>query len=261
MTTARPVALITGSSRGIGAATARELGRRGYHVIVNYRVSAEAARKVAGDIEDAGGTATPIAADVTDPAQVQALTGEVISRFGGIDVLVCNANTAQPPVAPLAEMSWQAFMGKISGELAGVFFITQRVLEVMKPRGSGRIVYISSVAAESVGAGWVAHSTAEAALNTFSRYVAADAGACGIAVNTIMPGLVRTAASAAVFGSGSQWAEDIEGASVLGRVLEPEDVASVIGALADPALGAVAGTLIRLDSGHRVITDGRSPRL
>jgi 3-oxoacyl-[acyl-carrier protein] reductase len=96
MTTPRPAALITGASRGIGAATARELGRRGYHVIVNYRVSAEAAGQVASDVEAAGGTATPIAADVTDPAQVQALTEKVTAEFGGIDLLVCNANAAQP---------------------------------------------------------------------------------------------------------------------------------------------------------------------
>lgn len=261
MTTARPVAVITGASRGIGAATARELGRRGYHAIVNYRASAETARKVASEIEEAGGAATPIGADVTDPEQVRALTEEVTARFGGIDVLVCNANTAQPPVVPLAELSWPTFMGKISDELAGVFHITQEVLRRMRARGSGRIVFVSSVAATSVGAGWAAHSTAEAALNTFGRYVAAEAGQHGIAVNTIMPGLVRTDATTGVISGNTEWVTDIEGTSVLGRVLEPEDVASVIGALSDPALGAVAGTVIRVDSGHRLITEGRSPRL
>lgn len=259
MSTSRPVALITGASRGIGAAIARELGRRGYHVIVNYRVSAEAARKVAGDIEAAGGTATPMAADVTDPEQVRELTEAVTAEFGRIDVLVCNANTAQPPVVPLAELSWQDFMGKISDELAGSFFITQRALEMMRPRGSGRIIYISSIAAESAGAGWVSHSTAKAALNTFGRHVAAEAGRHGIAVNTIMPGAVRTEASAGIIGA--EWEESIRGASVLGRMLEPADVASVVGTLADPAMTSVSGTLIRVDSGTSVISEGRSTRV
>lgn len=259
MNTPRPVALITGASRGIGAATARELGRRGYHVIVNYRVSAEAAGKVAGDVEAAGGTATPIAADVTDPAQVQALTETVTTEFGGIDVLVCNANAAQPPVAPLAGLSWQEFIGKVSGELAGAFFITQRVLEAMQPRGSGRIIYISSVAAETTRTGWISHSTAKAALNTFSRHVAAEAGRYGITVNTIAPGAVRTEASAGIVTAELE--ERIQGTSVLGRMLEPEDVASVVGTLADTTMGAVTGTLIRVDAGSGILSGGRSSRV
>src|SRR5690606_25298944 len=101
----KQVALVSGAGRGIGAATARELGRLGYHVIVNYLRDAESARTVAQAI----GAAQPIQADVTDEAQVSALVDRVVAEHGRIDVLVGNANTAAPPFGPLEHVPWAAF--------------------------------------------------------------------------------------------------------------------------------------------------------
>src|SRR5262245_43456536 len=158
----RGIALISGASRGVGAATAGELARRGYHVIVNYHRSADAAARVVDDIRAGGGSAQAAQADVCDAEQVAALVDGVHAEHGRIDVLVCNANTAQPTFQPLAALPWEAFASKIIGELSGVYFLTQRVLAIMTEQRSGRIIYISSTAADKVGR-VIAHSTAKAA--------------------------------------------------------------------------------------------------
>jgi 3-oxoacyl-[acyl-carrier protein] reductase len=246
----KQIALISGGGRGVGAATARELGKRGYHVIVNYLRSADAAADVVKAIEAAGGSAQAVQANVTDETDVTRLVEQVHAEHGRIDVLVCNANTVNPPFEPLEALSWEAFSGKVNGELAGSFFLTQRVVPIMRARGAGRIVYISSTAADIVG-GVLAHSTAKAALNTFSRHVAADAGRYGIAVNTVSLGAVNTDATAEVFSDGLR--KYLQDRSVLGRVLEPEDAARAIASVADGGFGAAAGQVIRVDGGYGVL--------
>lgn len=241
------VALITGAGRGIGAATARELGQRGFNVIVNYRDDETSARNVVKDIQRAGGTATLAQADVRDPEQVAGL----VDGYGTIDALVCNANI-QPPFAPLDAMPWNDFITKVSDELAAVFHISKRVVEVMRRQGSGRIVYVSSLSAELTRPGSIAHATAKAALDTFARHVAAEAGPYGIGVNVIAPGAVRTDASAERATPGFQAA--LAERSVVHRMLEPEDVATVIATAVSGDLHAVAGTRIPVDGGFRVLS-------
>jgi 3-oxoacyl-[acyl-carrier protein] reductase len=242
----------------MAAAIARELARRGHHVIVNYRVNADAARATARAIQSGGGTAVVMAADVCDPVQVQALTDGVTAEYGRIDVLVCNANTVPPPFAPLETLAWPDFIGKVTGELAGAFFVTQRVLEVMRQQGHGQVIYISSTSADYAGGGRISHSTAKSALNTFSRHVAAEAAPYGITVNTIAPGAVRTEALAGLLTAERE--DRLRRASVLGRMLEPHDVAAVAGMLADSAMRALTGTVIRVDGGYDVMAGGPSTR-
>jgi 3-oxoacyl-[acyl-carrier protein] reductase len=239
------VALVTGAGRGIGAATACELGRRGFHVVVNYRNDTASAQKVAKDVEDAGGTASLAQADVCDPEQV----AELVAGYDVIDALVCNANVP-PPFAAFESMPWQDFIGKVDGELAAAFHVTKHVLKVMREKGSGRIVYVSSLSAEVTRPGAIAHATAKSALETFVRHIAAEAGPYGIGVNVIAPGAVRTDATSWI-------TPEIEAAlakrSVLHRMLEPEDVATVIAAVVAGDFTAVTGTRIPVDGGFRVL--------
>ncbi|SEG90394.1 3-oxoacyl-[acyl-carrier protein] reductase [Thermomonospora echinospora] len=246
----RRVALISGASRGIGAATAREMGRRGYHVVVNYRQNAAAAQGVVDEIKAAGGSAEARRADVCDGDQVGDMVERVLADHGHIDVLICNANTVNPPFEPLLSVSWDAFIGKVSGELAGSFFLTRHVLPVMQRRGEGRIVYISSTAADLVGS-VAAHSTAKAALNTFSRHVAAAAAQHGVVVNTVAFGTVRTDATAGVLNDDLR--KFTEERSVLGRLMDPEDAARSVAAVADDGFGAAVGQVIRVDGGFDVL--------
>ncbi|MGI5226499.1 SDR family oxidoreductase [Actinoallomurus sp. CA-142502] len=238
-------ALITGGGRGIGAATARELGRRGYHVVVNYRGDAASAEKVAEDITREGGTAEPVRADVRDPEQVAAL---VRSR-DTVDALVCNANI-NPPFASLDAMTWDDFIGKVEGEMAAVFHLTKRVMTVMRGQGSGRIIYVSSLSADGTSPGAIAHATAKAALDAFARHVAAEAGPYGIGVNVVAPGAVRTDATAHLTPEMEKARAE---RSVLRRMLEPEDVAKVIAAVVGGDFQATTGVRIPVDGGFRVL--------
>lgn len=244
------VALVSGASRGIGAAIARGLARRGHHVIVNYHRAADAAKQVVSAIEAAGGTAQAEQADVRDDAQVTALVDRVRAEHGRVDVLVCNANTVPPPFEPLASLPWDAFAGKVVGELAGSYHLTQRVLPLMRERRAGRIVYISSTVADTVGV-LAALSTAKAALNTFSRQVAADAGRYGVTVNTIALGPVNTDATAGVFDEARR--RSIAQRSVYGRILDPDDIGAAVSLLTDDGFGSVTGQVIRLDAGFDVL--------
>jgi 3-oxoacyl-[acyl-carrier protein] reductase len=236
----RPVALISGASRGIGAATARLLGSRGHHVVVNYLRDREAAESVVKDIETAGGIAVAAQADVTDEAQVQAL----VDTVGPVDVLVCNANVQPPIMVELPDLPWESFAAKVDRELAAAYLLTRRVLADM--RRGGRIVYVSSIAGDMVGGG-LAHGVAKAALNAFSRQVAAFAGRHGITVNTVAPGPVETDAVVELLSEAER--DQIRQLTVLGRVTTPEDVARVIGVLVDDAAGQVTGQIIPVDGG------------
>lgn len=241
------VALITGAGRGIGAATARELGRRGFHVVVNYRGDAVSAEKVAEDIGREGGTAELAQADVRDPEQVAAL----VRGRDTVDALVCNANIT-PPFAPLDAMTWEDFIGKVDGEMAAVFHLTKRVMKVMRGQGSGRIVYVSSLSAELTRPGAIAHATAKAALDAFARHVAAEAGPYGIGVNVVAPGAVRTDATAHTTTPELEKARAER--SILRRMLEPEDVAKVIAAVVGGDFRATTGVRIPVDGGFRVLS-------
>jgi 3-oxoacyl-[acyl-carrier protein] reductase len=246
------VALVTGAGRGIGAATARELARRGHHVVVNYRQDAESARRVVAAIEADGGSGVSVAADIGDPGQVAAM----LAGLDQVDVLVCNANVGQPRFAGLESLSWPDFIGKVTGELAGAFFVTQRVLALMRARHRGRIVFVSSTAADYVGNGRLTLATAKSALNAFGRNVAAEAARYGVTVNIVAPGAVRTSASAAMLTADRE--RHLAEHSVLDRVLAPDDVAAVIGSLADQRMAPVAGAVIRVDAGFGVLVGGPS---
>ncbi|MET1075430.1 MAG: SDR family oxidoreductase, partial [Umezawaea sp.] len=166
------------------------------------------------------------------------------------DVLVCNANTVDPPFEPLATLPWSTFIAKITGELAGAYFLTRQVVEVMKTRRSGRVVHISSTAADTVGT-IAAHSVAKTALNAYSRHVAADAGLHGISVNTVALGAVTTDATARVFSDAIRL--HLAERSVVHRPLGPDDVARVIAAVTDEGFAVTTGQVIRVDAGLDVL--------
>ena len=245
------VALVTGAGRGLGAAIAAALAARGHRVLVNYRSDRDSARRVVADIVRAGGDAVAVRADVTDPADVDRLVSGVVADHGGLDVLVVNANTAPPPFAPLADLSWAAFTGKVTGELAGAFHVVKRAVPHLR---AGRIVFVGSTAADYVGGGRLAHGIAKNALGVFARHVAAETARDGITVLTVAPGAVRTDSSAAMLTADR--AALLAEQSVLGRVLEPADVAAAVAVAASDELRAATGTTIRLDGGWSVLVGG-----
>lgn len=244
--TTRPTALVTGGSRGIGAATSRELASRGYRVAVNYFSNKDAAEQVVAAIRGDGGEAFAVQADVYDPDQAIELVrrSTVDDR---LDVLVCNAGARFKPT-PLLELAWDDFRQKVTNELASVYTLTHQALALMKARGQGRIVYVSSAVAEGPPApGMASHGTSKAALNTFARFVAYEAGPLGVTVNVVAPGFVRTEASAHM---PTDLQQRLAERTPLGRVAAPEDVARAIAMLVGDEAAFVTGTVVAVDGGH-----------
>ena len=137
------VALVTGGSRGIGAATASVLAERGFRVVVNYHASAPQAEEVVAAISAAGGEAVAIQADVTAPGDVARMVGEIDQRWGGVDVLVHNALIPYA-ITSFAELTWEQLGGKLDRELRAAFLMTKAVVPGMISRGYGRLVYLST---------------------------------------------------------------------------------------------------------------------
>ena len=213
-------------------------------MVVNYRTDKASADRVVGDIENAGGTANAVRADVTDPRDV----ADLVAECGRLNALVCNANI-QPTFDPLAQLSWDVFIASVTAELAAAFHVTKAALPILG-RGS-HIVYVSSVAADTFSKGGTVLSTKKAALDAFARQVAAEAGPEGIAVNIVAPGAVRTDASAAVLTP--ELIAERASRSVLGRILEPADVGALVGALAAGELPGLAGVRVPIDGGDRLM--------
>jgi 3-oxoacyl-[acyl-carrier protein] reductase len=183
---------------------------------------------------------------VREPTEV----AELVATCTRIDLLVCNANIP-PTFAPLSVMSWANFSEKVMGELAAVFHVTQKALEMMREQRSGQIVYVSSVVADLAMPNAISHATAKAALNTFARQVAGEAGHYGITVNTVAPGMVRTEAGSAARTPEREAAYAKN--SVLGRITEPDDVAALITTIADGGFRAVSGAHIPVDGGFQIL--------
>jgi 3-oxoacyl-[acyl-carrier protein] reductase len=245
------VALVTGASRGIGAAIARALGAHGATVAVNYLHSSASAQRVAEEVKALGGRAQPFAADVTDPAAVRTMVAEVAECFGPVDVLVNNALSSYT-FDPLArrtawDIPWQDYEAQLQGSLGGAFHVCRAVIPNMQAHGSGRIVNLVSDLIERPSVAYHDYTTAKTALLGFSRNLAADLGPFGITVNCVAPGLVQpTDASRA---ATDEQRDELESATPLRRLATPEDVAGAVLFFASGWAGFVTGACLFVDGG------------
>lgn len=238
--------IITGSSRGIGAAVARELAARGHRVVVNHRNSAPEADALVKEIAAAGGTAVAHAADVCDAEQARGLVARAVAEFGTVDALVCNANVGLAQ-GSVVDVDWSVFAGKVNDELAAAFHVTQAAFKEMAGRGRGRIVYVSSDAYRGPAAPvMAAHSVAKSALNAYARFVAREGAPQGIGVNILSPGLVRTEAVQAI---PQELFDQMVARIPAGRAGEPEDVARAVAFLLSEDAGYLFGQLFSVNGG------------
>jgi NAD(P)-dependent dehydrogenase (short-subunit alcohol dehydrogenase family) len=240
------VALITGASRGIGAATARVLAERGFRVVVNYRSSAEEADDVVAEITAAGGEAVAIKADVTVPGDVSAMTDEIDQQWGRVDVLVHNALIPYV-ITSFADLTWEQFGGKLEAEMHAAFLLTKAVVPGMTSRGYGRLLYLTAEPSRHPRNGMINLGVPKAAMNQFARYIALELAPHGITANLVAPATVQGTSMNQKLTPENLSA--LGAAAPMGRLVTPDEVAKTLAFLASEDSGFTTGHYFPLDGG------------
>lgn len=243
------VALVTGASRGIGAAIAKCLAREGANVIVNYRQSAGLAEQVAEEIRSAGGEARAVRADVTEERQVREMS-ETASSIGGADILVNNAlpdYRFDPQTRKsLGEIGWDDYLQQLGG-LKGALLCSQALAPQMAEKGGGSMVNILSNLVNNPVVAYHDYTTAKSALLGFSRNLASELGPQNITVNMVAGGLVEETDASAP--TPAEVRDLVRASTPLGRLASPEDIGRAVLMFASPWAGFVTGQYITCDGG------------
>jgi 3-oxoacyl-[acyl-carrier protein] reductase len=239
------VAIVTGGSRGIGKAIVQLLAKEGAKVAFVYRGSADAAKALETEVAAAGGVAKAWQGDVADPQAAPRIASEVLAEWGRIDILVNNAGVIRDGL--FVRMEPEAWHQVLTTNLDGTFFFCKAVADqmVFKQR-SGRIVNVSSVAAEFTNPGQTNYSASKGAINSFTRALAVEVGGRNITVNAIAPGFIETDMSEAVRNKAG---DVIKKMIPLKRLGKPEDIAQAVLFLVSPAATYITGQVITVDGG------------
>ncbi len=240
------VALVTGSSSGIGLATAVELSARGHAVVVTSR-SAERAEVGAQAVRDAGGIAVAVTAELTEDGAGESMVAAALEAFGRLDVLVNNAGAGQ--VAASEDLAVADFRAVVELDLVAAFACAQAAGRVMLAAGRGVIVNVSSLTGHVGLARRAAYTASKHGLEGLTKALAAEWSPRGVRVVAVAPAYVDTALVRKNMAGGSFTPEDIAGRTPLGRLAEPEEVARVIAFLASDDASYVTGSSVLVDGG------------
>jgi 3-oxoacyl-[acyl-carrier protein] reductase len=243
---ANHVALVTGASRGLGAAIALELGQRGAAVAVNYLNNQQRAQAVADQILRTGGRAAAFKADVRDQPAVAELVASVQRQLGAVDILVVNATGPQPFV-PLAELNWKICEGQLEFFVKSPLLLTQAVMGKMKERRWGRIIQIGSEVFERGVPEFSSYVAAKAAQLGLTRSWAMELAPWNITVNLVAPGWIPTERHADV---PQKYKDDYMAEVPLKRMGTPQDVAATVAFLASEGAGFITGQKISVNGGN-----------
>jgi 3-oxoacyl-[acyl-carrier protein] reductase len=249
------VALVGGSSRGLGYAAALELAREGCDVVICGR-DGEALEGARGRIaEETGAEVLSVVANLSDPSSVEMLMGAALDAFGHVDVLV--TNTGGPPAGPFESHSREAWRQAVSQNLESVLDLVRGVLPTMKERNWGRIINITSIAVKQPVDGLILSNSVRAAVTGFARTLANELAGQGITVNNVMPGYTRTerlvhlaehnagARGTDTTAAYAQWEREIP----MGRLGEPAELAALVAFLASARASYITGQSIAVDGG------------
>ena len=236
------IAIVTGASRGIGGAIARQLARQGAHVVAAAR--GENARAIADEIVASGGRAEAVALEVTEAGSAERIVTETMERHGRVDVLVSNAGIARDQL--LLRMKREDWDAVLATNLTAAFALTQAVLKPMIRQRAGRIICISSVVGQSGNAGQANYAASKAGLVGFTKAVALEVASRGITVNVVAPGLIDTDMTRAIAESArNEWASKIP----VRRLGTPDDVASAVCFLASDEASYITGQVLAVNGG------------
>jgi 3-oxoacyl-[acyl-carrier protein] reductase len=238
----KKVALVTGGSRGIGAAIAQRLAADGASVAITYSKGADAAASVVKSIEGAGGKAIAIQADAADVDAIQGAVEKTVATFGGLDVLVSNAGTAIPKA--FEETTLDEIDRMFNINVRGTLVVTQAALKHMK--SGGRIIIIGSCIGERMMTpGLVAYSATKGAVKMFTQGLSREVGSRGITVNNVQPGPIDTDLNPAA----GDWAAPQKAATALNRYGSVDEVAALVAFVAGPESTYITGANLTVDGG------------
>jgi 3-oxoacyl-[acyl-carrier protein] reductase len=238
------IALVTGGSRGIGAAAARALAREGADVAISFAASADKAQAVVRELEGLGGRAAAFQADQADPAQVGTLIESVFQHFGRLDILVNNAGVGAFRAIDDPKSDWAAIDRQYAINLGGVVAAIRAAAKVMTD--GGRIITVGSCVASRVGfPGMADYAATKAAVAGYTKGAARDLAKRGITVNVVQPGPIATDMNP----DSGDFATALKAITALGRYGRPEEVAAGIVFLASPEASYVTGAALEIDGG------------
>lgn len=238
------VALVTGASRGIGRAIALRLAGEGAKVAINYAGNTAKAEAVKAEIEQNGGEAILVQADVADSNAVEAMVAKVTEAFGHIDILVNNAGITRDGL--LMRMKEEDFDAVVNTNLKGVFHCTKAVSKLMMKKRSGRIINMASVVGIMGNAGQTNYAAAKAGVIGFSKSAAKELAARGITVNVVAPGFIDTDMTAAM----TDKAKELTLTGIpMKKMGTPEDVANAVLFLASDCASYITGQTVNVDGG------------
>jgi 3-oxoacyl-[acyl-carrier protein] reductase len=242
------VAVVTGASKGIGAAIARELGAQGASVVVNYSSSKEGAEKVVGEIVAAGGKAVAIGGSVAKSGEIETLFAGTKEAYGKVDILVNNAGVYQ--FSPLEEITEEEIDRQFGTNVKGLLLTTKAAVALFPAEG-GSIINIGSVVSETTPPGSGIYTGTKGAVDVITRVFAKELGSRKIRVNAVNPGLTSTEGVRTAGFEGSDFEKAAVAQTPLGRLGQPNDIATVVAFLASDDAGWVTGTLLQAGGGLR----------
>lgn len=238
------VALVTGSSRGIGRAIAIELGKSGIDIVVNNDSNPQEGIEVVNEINKRGQRGIYIQADVSDSNQVEKMIERIVNEFGRIDILINNAGITRDKM--LESMDIDQWNRVIAVNLTGTFNCTKSVIKYMKKQGGGKIINISSISAEIGNIGQSNYSASKGGVISFTKTVAKEYAKDGIIVNAIAPGFIKTKILETI---PEKVMQKILSKIPLGRLGKPEEVAKLVRFLVSDDANYISGQVININGG------------